>query len=446
MKSSSILSRISGDLGLMILTTGFLTMVGQLVWPFKAIYILLLGGNYFHIGVIAALGALASVVPSLLGGYYADFATRRELIWVMNLTMAAIALLYSYALDWVWILVISVLDAMAFSFRQPALNALVADSTDFDNRAQCYALWSVLPPLFGFASPLFMGVLSERYDTLNLIRFGYKLLFYAYILSSVLLYFFLDKNDRFNKTQKVRPTVILKNNFLKDLVGLIRELPIRMWALTLMGVLCGLGSSLSGPFWITYATVDVIHLSFSEWGTIIGVNTILSTIISFPIAKIADEKGRWKILSISLLLTPLTIIGFINCRGFLQTCLLCAAMTVISCMGMTSSQALFADLSYPCQRGRLTAIWGVLGVTQSFNLNANFVSFISSPLSFVGGYLYNEVAKALPLYTQSFLVLMTGLIGLAFMSEIPLIGGSQTGIRFVKHTPRKEQKSQLNRA
>ena len=311
-------------------------------------------------------------MPSFLGGYFADFSVRRELLWVINLLMAVIALLYSYAGDWRWILFISVADAMAYSFRQPALNSLVADSTDFDNRAQCYALWSVFPPLFGFASPLFMGVLSDHYDALNMIRFGYRLLFIAYILASILLYHFLGSIDGTNNTGKSFSSELIKMDLVGDIIGLAKELPARLWALTLMSVIYGLGSSLSGPFWITYATVDVIHLSLSEWGTIIGLNTILSTVISFPIAKVADEKGRWKILSFSLLLTPLTIIGFINCRGFFQTCLVCVAMTVVSSMGVTSSQALFADLTDPGKRGRLSAIWGVLGVTQSFNLNASF--------------------------------------------------------------------------
>mgnify|MGYP002152145526 CR=1 FL=1 len=94
---------------MVLVSSGFWHLAGQMVMPFYALYVLGLGGSYVDIGLISALGSIVRGI------------------------------------------------------REPAFGSLFADSTNPDNRALSYALWNVVPPLFGLFSPYIMGVLIDRY-------------------------------------------------------------------------------------------------------------------------------------------------------------------------------------------------------------------------------------------------------------------------------------------
>jgi len=48
----------------------------DIIWPFLSLYVLDLGGSYETIGLIMALGNLASLIFYPLGGYIADYQGR----------------------------------------------------------------------------------------------------------------------------------------------------------------------------------------------------------------------------------------------------------------------------------------------------------------------------------------------------------------------------------
>ncbi len=96
-----------------------------------------------------------------------------------------------------------------------------------------------------------------------------------------------------------------------------------------MGLFFGLGAAVGSPFWITYATEDVIGLSLSEWGTITAANTLVGTLIGLPLARIADRKGRLYLLFPSIILTPVAIVGFLRCSNFIQTFFVSILITVL---------------------------------------------------------------------------------------------------------------------
>jgi hypothetical protein len=61
-----LLEPVKGNLGVMILSSGIWMLAGQLVYPFRSLYILHLGGSYFHIGLISAIGAITGIVRACI--------------------------------------------------------------------------------------------------------------------------------------------------------------------------------------------------------------------------------------------------------------------------------------------------------------------------------------------------------------------------------------------
>ena len=153
MVDGGITGALKGNMGVMILTAGIWTLAGQLVWPFQSIYILQLGGSYFHIGLVTSVGALSGIIPILYGGYLADTVGRRRIVNTMSFILSFNALVFAFARDWRWLVAGSVLNSVAAGLRQPSFNSIIDDSTEEGHRAQSYAMWSIVPPLLGCCPP-----------------------------------------------------------------------------------------------------------------------------------------------------------------------------------------------------------------------------------------------------------------------------------------------------
>lgn len=405
---------LKGNMGVMILTSGIWTLAGQLVWPFKSIYILHLGGSYFHIGLVTSIGALSGLIPTLYGGYLADTVGRRRMVSSMSFVLSFNALIFAFAEDWRWLVAGSVLSSLASGLRQPSFSSIIDDSTDSENRAQSYALWLVIPPLFGLASPYLMGVYMERGGVGEMLRLGYLGLFTASFVASTIRHLYLVETLPETRTPSHNLLTITREmaaGFKETVLTLSRPL----WVLGVMGLFFGLGAAIGGPFWITYATEDVIGLSLSEWGIITTANTLVGTVIGIPLARIADRRGRLLLLFPSILLTPAAIIGFIHSNGFTQTFLVSIVITALGSMGMSSGQALFTDQTRPENRGRINGLWSVAGTMQSFRVGVSPGSLLGASGNLLGGYVYQNISKALPLYIQSGLVALTAVTALLFL-------------------------------
>ena len=416
MSMKGIARAFKGNMGVMILTSGIWTLAGQLVWPFQSIYILQLGGTYFHIGLVTSIGALSGLIPILYGGYLADTVGRRKIVNTMSFFLSFNALIYAFAQDWRWLVAGSVLNSIASGLRQPSFSSIIDDSTEEEHRAQSYAIWSTVPPLFGMLSPYLMGVYMEVHGVKEMLRLGYMALFLASFIASTLRHLYLK--ETLPETRSPRFNLLLIS---REMVTSIRETVLALskplWVLGGMGLFFGLGAAIGGPFWITYATEDVIGLRLSEWGIITTANVVVGTIIGIPLAKIADSRSRLLLLFPSIMLTPLAIIAFIHSTGFSQTLLVSMIITVLGSMGMSSGQALFTDQTKPENRGRINSLWSVAGTMQAFRVGVSPGSLLGASGNLIGGYIYQNVSKPLPLYIQSGLVAMTALTAILFLRK-----------------------------
>ena len=416
MSDSSILDNVRGNLGVMMVSAGLWTFSGQLVWPFQSILVLRLGGSYFHIGLIASIGALAGILPNLLGGYLADTLGRRKMIISMSYLVSLNTLIFYYARDWRWLIAGSIINSIAIGLRQPAFSSIIADSTKEESRAQSYALWAIVPPFFGVVSPYLMGVFMDRYGDLPMLRWGYLLLFFGSFIASSIRYFFLEDTITSVGLKENSPTILVSNifNSLKEAISILTK---PLWILGLMGLFFGFGAAIGSPYWITYATQDVLGLSLSQWGLIAAANNFTSLLVSLPLGRIADRKGRLKLLVPSISITPLAILAFTLSQGFVQAFVISILITVLGSMGMTSGQALFTDLTKKEYRGRINALWNVAGTMQSFRIGVSPGSLLGATGNLLGGYLYENVGKAMPLYLQSGMIGLTAITGLKYLSE-----------------------------
>jgi MFS family permease len=260
-----------------------------------------------------------------------------------------------------------------------------------------------------------MGIYMEKNGIAEMLRIGYLGLFIAAAVASAIRFFMLEE------TLETQPTALNLHSItaqtLESVKSTIFSLSRTLWVLGLMGFFFGLGAAIGSPFWITYATEDVIGLTLSQWGIITTANTLISTIIGVPLARIADRRSRLTLLYPSILLTPLAIIAFIHCKTFYHTIIVSILITILGSMGMSSGQALFTDYTRPENRGKINSLWSFTGTMQAFRIGVSPGSLLGATGNLIGGYIYQTVSKALPLYIQSGLVALTAITALLFLKS-----------------------------
>ena len=404
------------NLGIMMISSGLWRLGGRMTWPFWALYVLQLGGSAFHIGLIAAVSSFFGLIPAFFGGYLADAFGRKKMLCSMSFLLSFDTVIYILAPSWEWLLIAKSLDSIFTGLRQPAFNALLADSTTAENRAMSYGMWQTIPPIFGLLSPYAIGALMDKIGILEAQRWAYLILFLSSFLGAFMRWKYLTETLPLEAIEKVSVVSMVKDT-LSDFKETARIIPRHMWILIGMGMLFMFGASTGGIFMVTYATDDVIHLTSSEWGLINTASILITTIVSMPFAAMADRYGRKNMVLISLFLTPIILLGFVYSRAFIPVFIYYVDLTLLGAIGSVASQALFVDFSPKEHRGRISALTSVIGATQSFNFAmAGGGTIVGAIGNMVGGAIYED-NNSLPIILMAGSISLTAIIGAVLVRE-----------------------------
>jgi len=396
-------SLLKGNLGAMLLSAGIWTMAGQMTGPFFSLYVLGLGGNYFDIGLISAIGAIIRIVPTLFGGYLADTIGRKKIIFSMSFLLAVNELINVFAPSYQLLFLSAALGALWGGIREPAFSSLIADSTKPENRAMGYALWNVVPPLFGVVSPYAIGIFMDRYGTVVALRWAYIFVFCMGTLASLIRWRFLEETFKSEDIERVELRRAL-GEILEDFRITFRALPRGLWVFLTIDIILIIAWSLIDPYFVTFAK-EVAGLSSAQWGLTVMVWTLTNIIIRLPSASLSDRYGRLKFIRPTLLLYPLTILFLLNSKGFTAVLLVRLSIAVLGSIDGPAWQALYADYSPREHRGRFYAV-------------ASAIRFLFwSTGNVVGGFLYQEVSKKTPFQVGSIFLFIGAIAFLLFVKE-----------------------------
>ena len=404
------------NLGILTITSGIWTVGSNMTNPFWGLYVLYLGGSPFHIGLISAVSAILSLLPALIGGHLADIYSRKKLVYGFQLGMALNMVIYIFAPSWEWLLLARSIDSMVSGLRDPAFNALLADSTKAERRTMDYALWNSVQPLFGLVSPYLIGVLMDRYGILPAQRLAYVAAMVLATTTALMRYRYLEDSVRVGGSPRLSLGAVLRGTW-RDMVETIRTLSRRVWVLIMIGCLYQFAVSMASIFAVTYAVNDVIHVSSSDWGLVTTVSTIIIVASSVPFAILANRHGKRNLILVSLVATPFAVLGFVYSTGLTQVMLFFSALTLLGNIGGIASQTLFTDYFPIERRGRINALMWVIGSTQNFSFLMMGGGIIGSIGNVVGGVLYDKVSYSSPFIAMALVIAVTALLSLVYLRE-----------------------------
>jgi len=389
---------LRGNMAVMIATGAVWQFAGNAVWPFFSLYVLALGGSPEMIGIMNGVGTLASILPTVVGGYFADVYGRKKLTAFFSVVLGFTSLLMAMALDWRMLLAAVVVDSLAAGFREPAMSALIADSLSPESRGIGFAAWAIIPTVPSLISPMIAGYLIDAHGTLLVLKWGYALTGIAALIAGICRYMFL------RETVLPRTAGKFISTMTRTIASTHRLMSRNLWILLLGESLIWLGWSVASPYFILYGTSGSVGLTTTEWGIVLLVSSS-ARVLGFALGSLADRYGRRNMTIATLLLASASSFFFLQSKTLSQVALVFTIYSVSILVAQQLSQALRADV---CPRENRSRVYSFFIIWQYITRTVGSV---------LGGFLYVSVSMSMPFHFQALAALVCAVILVSSMAE-----------------------------
>ena len=398
------LSFLKGNILVILVSSGFWNLAGQMVMPFFSLYVLGLGGSYVDIGLISAIGSIAGIFPALIGGYLADTIGRKKIVYTMTFMMGLNELVNAFAPSYQYLFLSATIGAIFGGIRGPAFESITADSTKPDSRALAYAFLAVIPPLFGLFSPYAMGLFIDQYGPVTAIRGGYLFLFIMYLVTTFLRYRYLEETLVLGEEKQNRSIMEIARDLVSDFKYTFHSLPRQLFILLILDLVLTASWGIMDPYIIVYAT-ESIGLSSSQWGSTATFMMLVSLLVRPFAASASDKYGRLKFIRPMQMLYPIIMYAFINSNNYVEVIIIRVIIAVIMSIDTPAWQALRVDYLPKEHRGRFNAVFSVLR------------PLVWSAGTIIGGSLYQQYTTKTPFHAGIICFTVGAVMTILFLKE-----------------------------
>jgi MFS family permease len=328
-----------------------------ITFPYFSLYIQALGGNAVEIGLVNSLRPVAALFVYPIAGFLADRYNRVHIIVLAGCLSAVLYVVFVTATDWRLLAAGNLL--MGFIvFQFPAMNALMADSLPAQHRGVGYSLWIAIPSAVGIASPYIGGYLITLLGVVQAMRVLYVFTVVATIGITALNWKFLhDPTSKRSGGMADTGTLRILYESYREVFQVLRWLPHRLKAYTLMLILSFFVNNLVAPYWIVYG-LEQLGLSELQWGTLLLIAAIVNVALLIPAGLIIDRCDVQRVLTVAQALSLAPIFLFPFASSFLETILLFVIMTATNAFLISGAPSLMAQAVPQEQRGRVMAALG----------------------------------------------------------------------------------------
>ena len=331
-------------------------------------------------GVIGFAAYATLALVQIPGGYLADKHGRRKLTVTMTFATSITYFLFAIAPNWQFFLIATVLQNL-FMIYQPALQALVADSTPPEKRGMGFSIINLLHYI-SIPSPIIAGVLAVELGLIPGMQIAYLIVSVAFIVAAILRTRF---KETLKNTAKGNPLTDAIRNVPKSITESVKALKTESHSMLFLFVsfaiyhfawfMCSLNL-------IFYAT-EVANITELGWAALMVWFSVVNIVSALPCGKIVDKFGRKKPLIAAWLLFIPGLAGFVYGNIIsLSLCLLCFGVALI--LANSAYPALMADFVARNKRGK------IIGSTNFF------FNILSGLGQLSGGFMYEYLSPALP--------------------------------------------------
>jgi DHA1 family multidrug resistance protein-like MFS transporter len=373
-------SFIRGNILINTVTLAIILVTATIPYTYYPKYIEGLGGNPYIVGVIGFVSSVTLALVQIPGGYLADKHGRRWLTIIMTFAISITYFLFAVAPNWQFFMIASILQNL-FLVYQPALQALVADSTPPEKRGLGFSIINLLHYI-SVPSPIIAGVLAVRFGLIPGMRIAYLFVTAAFLVAAILRMRF---KETLKTTVEENPLTGAIRNFPKSITESVKALKTASHPMLFLFVSFAIyhfAWFMCSYNLIFYAT-DIVHIKEFEWAALMTWFSVVNILSALPCGKIVDRFGRKKPLTVAWFLFIPGLISFVYGNiiiisiGFLF-------LGVALILSNTAYPALMADFVARDKRGK------IIGSTNFFS------NILSSLGALSGGFMYQYLSPALP--------------------------------------------------
>ena len=319
----------------------FLLGLGEELWKkFLPKYLEALGASTPIIGLFGTAEDFFDAIYQYPGGWIADRLGRRRAFLIFIVLASAGYLVYYFASSWPLVFVGLALVMAWQSMASPAIFAVIGDSLPRDRRAMGFTLQSILKRLPIVIAPVIGGAMIA---SLGIVKGVHTGLLITLGLAAVTLLLVLKVN------------IAIKASPATNIAGVWRSFHSGLKRLLISDVIIRMCEGMTGVLTILYVT-NVQGFSTARYGTLIGIQMIVSILVYIPAGKIADRIGRKPFVIVtffSFALFPLAVM-FAKNFGFLILAFVIGGLREI---GEPSRKAMIIDSARDDLRARSVGLY-----------------------------------------------------------------------------------------
>ncbi|MFB0543920.1 MAG: MFS transporter, partial [Candidatus Bathyarchaeia archaeon] len=258
------------------------------------------------IGLLSMLQQSQMLIFQLPGGILADRIGRKKVTLIAAATRMIMPLIYLWARKWEFLAIGSIFGALS-SLGMPAFTALIAESLPRDQMGTGYAIYGMVRRVPMLFTGIIGGILMDTLGVGKGTRICLIGSFIGAVISFVARYLFLTETlvrrpgRRSSLTEDFREVLPLFKGSLRgmQITSAVSQFAGRMvMSLTILYV------------------INVIGLSYTQWGFISTTMSIVSLITAMPGGILVDKFNRAKLIIFARAISPITTLGYIFLRDF----------------------------------------------------------------------------------------------------------------------------------
>jgi MFS family permease len=303
-----------------------------------------LGATAAILGMIGFVQTLALAAVQFPGGYLADRYGRKWLISTLTFGVALSFLFFVFGPSWQWIMIGAIIGSLCLIY-QPALMAMIADSTPAERRGMAFSLTTLIGNVATTPAPIVAGIIVTLYTRALGMRICFAIVVLLYFGAALLR---TRLKETIKTDEKIRPRDLLANypKAIKESIAVWKTVPRSMFFLFIANLIVMFSLSLAQLFFAVYAVEgedSVLHLNQFDWALVQSALFVTMILAAIPIGKSIDKIGRKTPLLLSLVILVPGVVLFTY--GNLVT--VYVAMPLIGLTQLlffSSSQSLQTDL------------------------------------------------------------------------------------------------------
>lgn len=373
-------SFIRGNILINTVTIAIILVTSAIPYTYYPKYIEGLGGSPYIVGIIGFAAYATLALVQIPGGYLADKHGRRKLTVIMTFAISITYFLFSIAPNWQSFLIATVLQNL-FMIYQPALQALVADSTPPERRGLGFSIINLLHYV-SIPSPIIAGILAVEFGLITGMQIAYLIVSIAFLVAAFLRTRFKETIKNAAEGNPLTDAIRNLPKHVNESIKALKTAPHSMLFLFVGFAIYHFAWFMCSLNLIFYAT-EIIKITDLEWAALMGWFSIVNILSALPCGKVVDKFGRKKPLIAAWLLFIPGLLSFVYGNIIIiPISLLCFGVALI--LSNSAYPALMADLTARQNRGR------IIGSTSFFFYILNALGQLS------GGFIYEYLSAALP--------------------------------------------------